>query len=415
MGAIARLRPLIATGVACAGTLFVCVGAAPVRASGTLHTVHYRGVSVRVPRSWPVINLARNRQACVRFNRHALYLGTPGLEERCPAHAVGRTEALLLSPLSAGPGAPSVTSGALHIEGDAASFSLRSAGVEVTATWSRAPQMVFQALGRKSLPGEKLGATNAPESTPPGTSANASEELAQSFTRASVYTGLGFDTCTAPSTRQMSAWSSSPYHAVGIYLGGVNAACAQPNLTKRWINHEIAAGWHPIPIWVGLQAPNNECGCRGMSTTAARARSQGERAASSAVAQAKRLGISSGNPIYNDMEGYPTGSPNTRAVMAFLAGWTSRLHNDGYLSGVYSSASSGIRDLVRRYGTRYREPNDIWIADWNGRKTTQDPFVPRSDWSHHQRLHQYAGDRTERHGGVTLGVDDDFLNGATAN
>ena len=55
----------------------------------------------------------------------------------------------------------------------------------------------------------------------------------------------------------MAAWRSSPYRGVGIYIGGVNMACAQPNLTKGWVNHEIASGWHPVPLYVGLQAPNN--------------------------------------------------------------------------------------------------------------------------------------------------------------
>jgi hypothetical protein len=33
----------------------------------------------------------------------------------------------------------------------------------------------------------------------------------------------------------MKAWSSSPYRAAGVYLGGVNMACAQTNLTPAWV------------------------------------------------------------------------------------------------------------------------------------------------------------------------------------
>ena len=100
-----------------------------------------------------------------------------------------------------------------------------------------------------------------------------------------------------------------------------------------------------------------------MSANTAQAKHQGEAAASTAVAQAKRLGILPGNPIYYDIEGYATGRVNTPAVLAFLAGWTFRLHNDGYISGVYASGGSGIADLVSRYRSRYPEPNDIRIAD----------------------------------------------------
>src|SRR5581483_8410872 len=37
-----------------------------------------------------------------------------------------------------------------------------------------------------------------------------------------------------------------------------------------------------------------------------------------------------------------------------------------------------------------------------------------SDWSNHQRLHQYSGDHTESYGGVRLDIDGDYLDGATA-
>jgi hypothetical protein len=92
------------------------------------------------------------------------------------------------------------------------------------------------------------------------------------------------------------------------------------------------------------------------------------------------------------------------------------LHTEGYVSGVYSSAASGIADLVNVYGTTtHTEPDDIWIGDWNNAKTASDPYVPGGDWSGHQRLHQYVGGHNETHGGVTLNIDGDYLSGATAN
>jgi Rv2525c-like, glycoside hydrolase-like domain len=415
MGGIARSRAVRVAGLIlvylCA--LFGFAGIALARSSQALQMVRYRGVSVHVPRSWPVFDLAQDPQACVRFDRHAVYLGTPGRQERCPAHAVGRTDAILISPLHPGRGAPTATASGLALEGDVSSYSLPRAGVEVTATWTRTPQMVAQALGRSSL----AMANGSAAKSSAGTSAGAvpAGTPQRSSFRASTFTGLGFDTCAAPSRSQMSAWRSSPYHGVGIYIGGVNMACAQVNLTKGWVSREIASGWHPFPLWVGPQAPSNECGCRAMSANQAQAKHQGAAAASTAVAQLQRLGILPGNPIYYDMEGYVTGGSNTAAVLAFLAGWTFRLHNDGYISGVYSSASTGINDLVDRYHSKYPEPNDISIADWNGQKNGHDPYVPAGEWSHHQRLHQYLGNQEETYGGVRLSLDDDFMNGATAN
>ncbi len=230
---------------------------------------------------------------------------------------------------------------------------------------------------------------------------------------AAVYSGLGFDACAAPSQNTMTAWGSSPYRAIGVYIGGVNSACSQPNLTSTWVSTQIAAGWHLIPTYVGPQAPSNSCGCS--SITPSQASAQGTAAATDAVSDAAAIGIPAGNPLYFDMEGYNRTSTNTSAVLAFLSAWTSQLHADGYASGVYSSGASGITDLVDQQGTGYLEPDDIWIADWNNEQTTDDPYVPSSYWSGQQRLHQYKGAHDETYGGVKINIDSDYLDGATAD
>ena len=173
MGGIARSRALTATGfiLSCAYALFCFATVARARPTTVLQSVRYRGVSLRIPRSWPVFDLARSPHTCVRFNRHAVYLGTPGPEERCPAHAVGRTDAILLSPLRAARGGSNGAVGALNLDGDATSYSLRKPGIEVTATWSRSPRALAQALGRKSLPAANgSGLSTAP---PPNVSQSA--------------------------------------------------------------------------------------------------------------------------------------------------------------------------------------------------------------------------------------------------
>ena len=61
---------------------------------------------------------------------------------------------------------------------------------------------------------------------------------------ATVYTGNGFDPCSAPDSSTMNAWkASSPYSAIGVYIGGVNMGCSQPNLTSSWVSQQYAAGW----------------------------------------------------------------------------------------------------------------------------------------------------------------------------
>lgn len=227
-----------------------------------------------------------------------------------------------------------------------------------------------------------------------------------------IFTGLGFDACTAPSSRTMAAWGASPYRAIGVYIGGLNRACSQPNLTSSWVSAQIAAGWHLIPTYVGLQAPTSSCtSCAKLSPSQAAA--QGAAAAVDAVAQANAIGIGPGSPIYNDMESYTRTASATAATLTFLEGWTQKLHSLGYVSGVYSSSSSGIADLADAYGTGYLIPDDLWIANWNGVKNTVDPEVPSYAWADHQRIHQYSGGHNETWGGTTINIDSNYVDGAT--
>jgi hypothetical protein len=145
-----------------------------------------------------------------------------------------------------------------------------------------------------------------------------------------------------------------------------------------------------------------------------KASAEGTAAAQDAIVQAQALGIGSGSPIYNDMEAFPLNSTNNSAVLAFLAAWTTALHAGGYVSGVYSSSDSGIALLASKAGTAFLEPDDLWIANWNGQQSTSDPNVAGALWGAHQRLHQYSGGHNATYGGFTLDIDGDYLDGATA-
>ncbi len=230
-----------------------------------------------------------------------------------------------------------------------------------------------------------------------------------------AYTGLGFDACSAPSKRSMSAWAGSPYRAIGVYIGGVNRGCSQPNLTASWVAEQTAAEWSLIPTYVGLQAPTSSCSsCAKLSTSISTATTQGTEAADDAVAQARIEGIGEGSPIYFDMESYSRTSSASNATLSFLAAWTARLHALGYQSGVYSSGASGVADLAAKYGTTYLEPDELWFANWNGRASAaSDPYVPSTAWVGH-RIHQYAGGHDETYGGVTINIDNNYVEGATA-
>jgi hypothetical protein len=288
---------------------------------------------------------------CVRLDRRAVYLGTPGANQHCPAEAMGRRRAIVVEPRS------------------------------------------VAGASRSALP------------VPP-------HRIAAASSGGSVFTGLGFDACAAPSSRTMSAWGASPYRAIGVYIGGDNRGCSQPNLTASWVSAQTAAGWHLIPTYVGLQAPTSACGSCG-KLSAARATVQGEEAAVDAVAEAASVAMGPGSPIYFDMEGYSRTSSSSAATLTFLEAWTEKLHALGYVSGVYSSGASGIVDLAGQVGTGYTLPDNIWVANWNGQATVTDPYLPANGWSQHQRIHQYRGGHDETYGGETINIDNNYVDGGT--
>ena len=74
----------------------VAVALAPPGASAKV--VRYQGRTVAVPAGWPVYHLDEHPSLCVRLDRAAVYVGAPGRSERCPAHAVGRSRAIVIEP-----------------------------------------------------------------------------------------------------------------------------------------------------------------------------------------------------------------------------------------------------------------------------------------------------------------------------
>jgi Domain of unknown function (DUF1906) len=412
MRKLPRLR--LFTALTLLALVSVWTGSAEGSPLAATKVVRYHGYRLVVPAAWPVYNLATDPTVCVRFNRHAVYLGQPSVRERCPDHAAGRTEAILVQSLVArgargrgagGPALPPVSDPkAQPPGGSSAQLAIPRDGVVVTATWRSDPSLVAHALGVRALASPAAGAAAA-RAVPQARQAHRAGDP--------VYTGLGFDACSTPSPAAMAAWGASPYRAVGVYIGGANQACAQPNLSPSWVQQETAAGWVLIATYVGLQAPSSTCGCAPI--VPAQASAEGTAAADDAITQAEANAIAPGNPIYDDMEGYSRTATNTSAVLAFLAAWTTELHAHGYLSGVYSSSNSGITDLVAQYGTGYAEPDDIWMAEWNGQQSTSSAYVPSSEWANHQRIHQYQGGHNATYGGVTINIDSDYLDAGAAS
>jgi hypothetical protein len=356
--------------------------------------VSFGGTSVTVPKSWPVVDLYADPTACVRLDRHAVYLGTPGANQDCPHGVLGHAAAVLLEPAGSATPTGVVDKPNMH------QFERVAGGVRVVATYGADRDI---ALGIITKAASRTDATpgTATSSATPNATAEATTLVSTSATN---YTGKGFDPCTAPSPSTMSTWlANSPYRAIGIYIGGENRGCSQPNLTASWVSQQAAAGWHFFLLYVGKQAASSSCSnCSKISSPVP----DGTTAADDAVSQASALGFGVGTPIVFDMESYSSSSTTT--VLQFLSAWSDELHARSYNSGVYSSSSSGIKDLATHY-TSYTMPDMIDDALWNGVADTADSNIPSNLWANHQRIHQYSGGHNETYGGVTINIDQDYL------
>ena len=233
--------------------------------------------------------------------------------------------------------------------------------------------------------------------------------------------GYGFDQCEAPSQSAMTTWLKySPFRAVGIYMSGSLRYCqAQTNLTPTWVSTQLATGWRLLPIHLGAQA---SCTTRDRyqkdkisadaTNTYEKARTQGRSEAAVAAAAAQRLGIVAKSTIYYDLEAFNAGIASCRwSSLWFLHAWTRKLHALGYVSGVYSSAASGIKvldDARVTPGNPITLPDQIWIADWNQKADVSSTYIRSDGWAG-RRIHQYQGGHKETWGGTTINIDRNYL------
>jgi Rv2525c-like, glycoside hydrolase-like domain len=397
---LARAITALLAGFLISGILRPAVPAAAAVAHHGLRSVRYLGNSFEIPRDWRVIDLRRHPRSCVRFDRHVLYLGVPPRDQDCPSLVIGTTEAMLIAP------APRH---AAHISAENRvdrRITIVTRRMSITATFGAHPGQIHRILASDHLP------RPVPRRGSPGWPGRASGVPVSGGERRPAHPawllpgttdfhGAGFDTCAAPSAAVMAAWRhASPYRAIGIYIGGSDEACAQPNLTASWLSQQAAAGWHFIPVYAGPQAAFGELGRSPGS--------QGAAAAADAVTQARRLGFGPRAPLYYDMEAYLPRQADR--ALQFLAAWTTTLHSRGYSAGVYSSSGSGVADLARQSARGgHPRPDVIFDAWWNGQANTRDPVIGSGEWAGHRRLHQYRGNVQQSFGGAPMAIDQDYL------
>lgn len=389
---------------AAAGALIVAT-ALPAHAAASDRTVDYQGLRITVPSGWPVRTLGRHSGECLRLDRHAVYLGAAGGEQSCPAHRVGRTETLHVEPLN----------------DQTASF--------VSSMLARSPRSVSWVAGMPGLSVQDASAGEVRIAVPKahvlltgsyGAHPSDLRRLIETITavpedlsseRRGVarrwVTGNGFDTCTAPKLAAMRAWRKH-FVAANVYIGGPARACPDGRLSRAWVTAVRSMGWRLIPTYVGPQAPCNRIRPRFTLSNAALA---GQISAADAADRAMALGLPPSSPIYLDLEAYSRRSGKCRrAVLTFLDSWTRGMRVLGYMSGVYSSGGSGIRDLGAAEGIA--KPAAIWFAHWDKkRRVSRDKYMHPGWWPGHRRIKQYRGDHFEKHGHYRLHVDSDAVDG----
>lgn len=240
------------------------------------------------------------------------------------------------------------------------------------------------------------------------------------------FTGYGFDQCLAPNQHAMNVWlNHSPFLAAGIYISGDSRACRnQPNLSAKWVRRQLAKGWRLLPITLGPQA---SCQPRfprygndatiipkaGSKKHYKWARRQGRAEAVKSVKAAQSLGIVEGSTLWYDLEGFDASNTRCReSALAFLSAWTWQLHALDYVSGVYSSAGSGIKVLDNARVNRpdaFNLPDQIWVARWDGVPNTSTSYIREDGWHPHSRIKQYQGGHDETWGRVRINIDRNYL------
>jgi hypothetical protein len=218
--------------------------------------------------------------------------------------------------------------------------------------------------------------------------------------------GYGGDSCSAPSLSHMRAfWTNTPFSYWGIYIGGGDRACAQPNLTPSWVNSVIAMGWDLLPIWVGRQNPCTSGQSIYFSRNTSTAYSQGKTEALDAYHAWIKLQNEPSVPIDLDLESPSNDTPTCRAAAkAFMRGWVDQMHvPPAQSAGVYTSTCGGH---LADFASLSHPPDFADGAQWDNNPSTRAfNCVSSVSWAGAQRHKQYRGGHNQTENRVTLNID----------
>ncbi len=233
------------------------------------------------------------------------------------------------------------------------------------------------------------------------------------------FTGYAFDACDAPSQAEMDDLrTNSPFWGVGVYIAGDNRLCdVQAELTPTWVETQAKKGWRILPITVGRQASCFQGAVTKIdddpANSYAAAKAQGRAEANDTVDASQALGLAKGTTQWLDIEPFDIFQTDDcrRSMLAFVSGWTKKLHDLGYKSGFYSSSQTGILAIENARTLSpgsYVLPDQIWFAQDNGQVSVDSDVVADGAWKR-QRIHQYTLDEQVTYGSTTLTIDFNWM------
>ncbi|MFE2307669.1 glycoside hydrolase domain-containing protein [Streptomyces sp. NPDC059411] len=314
--------------------------------------------------------------------------GKPAGEPRTPAAAAGQASGAASAAASA-PGTAPVSA-------------------SPSGSSSASPSASASASGTASAPapgGSKAPGGNAPAGAPAGSSSGG------------VFTGLAFDTCTAPPASTMNAAPPPPPAAPAPDHAGANhRGRPPPQLTASWVSTVSASGWKLIPLYVGAQPPC-QTGSSPEKITAATAQSLGAADGADAAAKAGALGMRAGSTLYLDMEAYNTADTACAdAVLTYTKAFDRAVKAKTYRPGFYGFASSSAAGIARAAERGEADlPEALWYAKYDGAADTTGSWPYSAGlFTGHRRGHQYQVNQRETYGGATLTVDRNAWDGPVA-
>ncbi len=251
-------------------------------------------------------------------------------------------------------------------------------------------------------------------------------EAATDLSRTLTMTGQAFDKCEIATLVQFQDWwTNSPYKVSNLYIGGISRSCANSAMTGEYLAQLSAQGWRFIPTWVGYQASCSSYANR-IPTNTTQAYNLGISEANAALDKAVSLGLTApdgtGTVIYYDLEAFDY--ENTTCVnsaKSFINGWTTRMHERGSLSAVYSRGFE-----LTLFHSIQNKPDVIWPANWYCSASPTCAYradasvwnvtgLANSLWANHQRIRQYAGGHEETWGTTLLKIDSNVIDGVVAD